>query len=236
MDIIIRNGVIQENEENESHKSYIKNEASKFKKNFDDYITNSPGPYYDLKNSHLCIPRDHYNIQNFIGPQYPYLIKVVEITDYNKKAKYCSICHCKIKQNSGSSEKRKIFIDDNYYEQKKDTEKPIDIESMNCKDISLEKPKIYNEVKGIEEIEEIEDTTFATIKKHKIINKFYKIVYKLLNPPILYPISTKETVLIWPWELTPYQKFRLENENYKSCSFYSHQESNKIDTNYVMIE
>lgn len=232
MDIVIRNGVIQDEESQRVHT--IKNEAGQLKKSFSDYIRNSPGPYYDFTNSHICIPRMYYEIKNFIGPQDPYLTKIVERKDFNKKAKYCSICHCLIIPNPAFSGRRKIFTDDDYFEKKKediDITKQMEKTTLNKEThISLNFPsKEESPVSFVE-------TNFPNKKHYKIVHKYYQMVYKLLYSPILYPISIRETKLIWPWELTPYQKFRLENMNYKSCSFYSHQESRKISDNYIMIE
>ena len=70
----------------------------------------------------------------------------------------------------------------------------------------------------------------------KNINKYYQIVYKLIKPPILYPISITETKLIWPWNLTKYQKFKLDNPDYKSSVMFSHRRNYKITENYVTIE
>ena len=52
----------------------------------------------------------------------------------------------------------------------------------------------------------------------------------------MYPISIKETKLFWPWDLTPYQKFKLSNPNYRNNSIYKINLANNIKTNYVIIE
>lgn len=245
MDIIIRNGVIQEKESKEIHE--IKNKAGLLKKNFDDYIPNSVGPYYDLKNCHLCIPRKYYQIKNFIGPQDPYIIKLVEISDFNKKASYCSICHRKIKSNLSFS-KKKIFVDDDYFEQRKKAKIDLDLEKVEN---GIDNIKISNDNNdnndNINRLSELfksdviintdNDNYLKEQKRNKIIKRFYHIVYKLIKSPILYHISFTETKLIWPWELTNYQKLRLECPNYKStCSFYSHQQHSRISEKYVVIE
>ena len=62
------------------------------------------------------------------------------------------------------------------------------------------------------------------------------MVYKLVKYPILYPISITETKLIWPWNLTKYQKFKLDNPDYKSSIIFSHRRNYKIIKNYVTIE
>ena len=75
MDIIIRDGVIQEQESERIHD--IMNEEGLLKKDFKNYIKGVPGPYYDLAHSHICIPRKFHMIPNFIGPQDKTKIKLV---------------------------------------------------------------------------------------------------------------------------------------------------------------
>lgn len=228
MDIIIRNGVIQNTD--------IKENYDFLKKNFDNYSQYIDGPYYDLKNCHLCIPRKHYDIKNFNGPQDPYLTKLIENNNnYNKKASYCCICHKEMKSNESFIGKRKIFVDDDYYEKKED-KLNIEMTKTNnyIEDNNNELSNIINsKIIDKQNIEYIENLNVK--KYYRVINNYYKIVYKLLYKPILYNLSTKETKLIWPWELTTYQKFKLNNPDYKTkLSFYKHQRE-KIRENYIMI-
>ena len=83
-------------------------------------------------------------------------------------------------------------------------------------------------------LEEVYNKTIENSKKYKI--KYYQFVYKLTNAPIMYPISIKETKLFWPWDLTPYQKFKLSNPNYRNNPIYKINLANNINTNYVIIE
>ena len=58
----------------------------------------------------------------------------------------------------------------------------------------------------------------------KILNKWKKILYKvnysLYNKKIEYTISKFKTLYLWPWQLTHYQKFKLNNKNYRdNCVF-----------------
>jgi hypothetical protein len=57
----------------------------------------------------------------------------------------------------------------------------------------------------------------------------------MIKNPILYNISNTETKLIWPWNLTYYQKFKFYNSEYKLTPIFSHNK-NKITDSYVMIE
>ena len=258
MDIIIRNGVIQKNESNRLYE--IKNNAGQIKKNYKDYVKGIPGPYYDLFDCHLCVPRKYYQIQNFMGPQHKKKIKLVDTKNFNKLIKYCCICHAEIKSNLCFSAKRKVFIEDDIFSRKQEVNfdlqeqfKKIKISSEN---ISIDKNNmntiisrfnktyinkkwldLYIKIKKIMKKDNV-NLTFQNYKtvQQKIINKYYKIVYQLLNIPIFYPISITESKLIWPWNLTNYQKFKLNNPDYKSCVIFSHSINNKITENYAIIE
>ena len=66
----------------------------------------------------------------------------------------------------------------------------------------------------------------------KVINsKWYNILYKALymsnNDKIVYPISKFKSLMLWPWEMTPYQKFKLANQDYRdSCIFVKNEDLN----------
>ena len=260
MDIIIRNGVIQKKESIKVHE--IKNNAGLLKKDYKDYIKGVTGPYYDLIDCHLCIPRKYDQIQNFIGPQDKKKIKLIETKDFNKFVKYCCICHCKIISNPCFTAKRKLLIEENIYARKAEVNfnlqeqlKKIKICDENISpdsdnmdiimtkikktsvDINTKWKTIYNKINK-NNIKNNLNLTFKNYKnnQYKIINKYYQIVYKLVKSPILYPISMTETKLIWPWNLTNYQKFKLDNPDYKSSVLFSHRRNYKITENYVMIE
>lgn len=258
MDIIIRNGVIQTGEEKRIKE--IKNEQGLLKKDFIDYIKGVPGPYYDMFDSHICVARKHNQILNFIGPQVKNKVKLIDTKDYNKKVKYCIICHSLMKPNPSFSSKRKIYVEEDIFFRKKEID--IDLQS-DFKKLKIENGQSHS--MSIDVItEQIQKTminsrdTWNNISRKlymknkrnnfnlvhenykrvqsKIINKYYQFVYQLTKPPILYPISVIETKLIWPWNLTKYQKFRLENPDYKSSSLFEHRKNYKITENYVIIE
>ena len=258
MDIIIKNGVIQEKEAKRVHD--IKNEEGLLKKNYTEYVNGVPGPYYDLVNSHICVPRKHYNIQNFCGPQIENKIKLIETTDFNKKSNYCSICHKLITLNPAYSANVKSITcsDANIASPSKDK-----ISGLNQVEKEFKKFKIDDENDLSTDLNKLNDkiskliinhkskwfNLFDKVKKsnnhavlldsknkyYKIITRYYHIVYKLLNHPILYHISYTETKLWWPWELTPYQKFKSTYPDYKSNIIFAIND-NKITENYVIIE
>lgn len=259
MDIIIQNGVIKEMESERIHN--IMNEEGLLKKDFKNYIKGVSGPYYDLAHSHICIPRKFHMIPNFMGPQDKTKIKLIKNDDFNKKKSYCIICHEELKPNVAFSSKRKQFYEENIFERKAEPINQLENEfkkmkvfsninspvpdldscmmslSINNKSIlnwnlffnKLYKFKIHNSVLNSE---------YNNYKHNQkiIINKYYQMVYKLIKEPLLYPISNKETKLMYPWELTNYQKFRLNNMNYKSSVIFLQRPNYQITTNYVMIE
>ena len=256
MDIIIRNGVIQSNESKRVHE--IKNNAGQLKKDYKDYVKGIPGPYYDFFDCHLCIPRKYDHIQNFSGPQHKKKIKLMDTKDFNKLISYCCICHSEIRHNPCFSAKRKIFIEEDTFARKVEVNfdlleqfKKIKICHQNSSDIDLiitglkktsvdissKWGNLYNKINKSYNKDNL-NFVFRNYKntQQKIINKYYQIVYKLVKTPILYPISTTETKLIWPWNLTNYQKFKLDNPDYKSCVMFSHRRNYKITENYVIIE
>ena len=260
MDIIIRNGVIQSDESKRVHE--IKNNAGLLKKDYKDYVKGIPGPYYYFFDCHLCIPRKYYQIQNFSGPQHKKKIKLMDTKDFNKLVRYCCICHREIRPNPCFSTKRKVFIDEDTFARKVEVNfdlqeqfKRIKIchgnSSENNPDIDLittglkktsvyvnaKWKKLYGKINKITMKDNV-NLTFRNYKstQQKIINKYYQMVYKLVKTPILYPISMTETKLIWPWNLTKYQRFKLDHPNYKSSIIYSHRKNYKITENYVMIE
>ena len=299
MDVIIRNGKIQEGEAERIEE--IKNEEGLLKKDYKNYLKGVPGPYYDLHNCHLCVPRKFNDIKNFFGPQISNQKKLIYTKNFDRKVSYCCICHKMMKPNTAFSAKRKIFVEDDIFERKidKDGIDKSKIEMINLEN-SMKKFKLDNsneydrkrDYKTEEEIEyimsnlNINNITCGEYKSNNCINKsnsninqikkpssykanilrwkllnlkikknytaniyfkykinqskmiklFYILSYKLLYAPIFYPISTTQTKLLYPWELTNYQKFKIENPDYKNNAIFSHANRNRITENYVIIE
>jgi len=213
MDIIIQNGKLNFSEMAKREK--IKNEAGLIKKNYSDFNRDVPGPYYDLQNAHLHIWRKANIIVNFKGPQDQKRIQFVN-REWDSECVFCSICHCKVICNTGFSR----------------------LKIKNDKPVSIGKLKIDYDCKWVNMYNRLNNNESSIIKikekKIKIFANYYKIVYKLLNKPILYRISHKETKLIWPWQLTNYQKFKLQNTDYKNNIIFL--KPKEILTNYVLIE
>jgi hypothetical protein len=227
MDIIIRNGVIQKTE---TTKKYNNEEVLKIPWN--EYHNNKPGPYYDPENNHLCIFRKPHLIKNFTGPQNPALKKIYNYK-YKSYSSYCSICHKEQKYIFDFLKNKPFFMEDNYYV-------PINENNQITFNVKHNKTilvnlflkyinKKYNDNKLI--IKNLFDINFK--KRLNIYSKFYKLLYKILYKPYIYPVSIKESKLLWPWELTPYQKFKLENKNYSYSNIFCN--NKKITTNYIII-
>lgn len=253
MDIIIRNGVIDKKES--TRILNIKNEAGFLKKNYEDYRIDIPGPYYDFLESHICIPRFPSDIKNFYGPQDSHKTKLFDNTNQIKdKFKYCSICHKSIKQKVAFSYKRLLIEEDIF------VKKPNECDLINdtMKKMKLTCDNNNNQITDLEDVFEkciikkksnwiklyvnfinsnIKKSLLEYKKKILRVNQnYYKLCYKLIKKPIQYEIGVFETILLYPWELTPYQNFKLTFPEYKSCCLYSHQARYKIISNYVTVE
>jgi len=234
MDIIIRNGVIQKKEAEKIYE--IKNEAGLYKIPWEEYCSSKAGPYYDPCKYHLCVFRKPYLIKNFIGPQKSSLKKVIK-QDYNPNSSFCIICHEPYKNKFDFLKKRKMFImDDNYYTPKQNKDKTqynykLFYKKLNLYEI-VQKYKLYHKDILFNDIKH--ELQIIKSKSNQIYKKYYQLIYKLLYKPVVYPISHKECKLLWPWELTYYQKFKLNNPDYKNSCIFSNQK--KITENFVIIE
>lgn len=253
MDIVIKNGKISQEESQIYFEK--KNELGNYKKDFKYFINGESGPYYDLYDGHLCIPRKYNKIANFHGPQDPLKIKIDITKDFDKKSCYCSICHKKIIRNFSFDPKRRLQeVDYDLFRPKEKSQKSIldlSFSLHQCKIIDNENDNLIelcDKVNNIKIISWYEITCnlvtsnrtqkliLYKLKRQKILNNYFKLVYKILYKPIIYNISHYENKLIWPWNLTNFQYFVLNYPDYKESSAYSHTKSHKIDKKYVMIE
>ena len=232
MDIIIRNGVIQKDEQKFQYD--LKNREGLLKKDFKNFDKDIPGPYYDLMNSHLHIYRKPHLIENFNGPQNSKLKKIIKM-DYNKNDSFCAICHELYTNKFSFLSNRKDFIEDDYYKCK-EIENNNDYKKLYYKKLTfiefINKYINYNLNLKIERLHEELSNSKKNTKK--IFSNYFKIVYKLLYQPFLYPLTNKETKIIWPWELTNYQKLRFSNINYNVNSIFL--PKYRIKQNYIIIE
>ena len=227
MDIIIKNGKINFNEMNKEYSK--KNEEGLIKKNYIDFNNSIPGPYYDLNDSHLHVWRKPQRISNFNGPQDRQIIKLTK-REWNNNKSYCSICHCAEKQNTAFDKNnnfRTLYIsEENNNENNNEIIKPTYI----CKSTNFN--GWYNLFNKLTDRKILINSIKS--KRNKIHNKYYQMVYKLMHKPIIYNISPFNTKLLYPWQITPYQQFKLNNPNYKNTNLFFN--PHKITENFIKIE
>ena len=248
MDIVIRNGVIKQNESQELHEK--KNEEKKHISEFED---NKPGPYYDPYDGHLHIYRKPKMIKNFTGPQDPLRIKV-DNYDYKQNEIYCAICHKSYKNKfSFLSKKLNSKEIDDYYQPISSLNGKLDkLNNFNSISINssfseikisnldkftkmcIEYYNIHKEKELDSQINKIYCEAFSlNCKRNKIYKKYFDFIYKLLNKPLIYMINPMESKLIWEKDFTRYQRFKFNNPNYKKSPVIYNQKT--IKENYVMI-
>ena len=176
------------------------------KKSFDkEYSEKVPGPYYDPVNNHIHIWKKDSLIPNFKSEQNPKSL-YIEFTDY-KKGTYCTICHIKnIKENFNWREEPDKDVDSSIYE-------------IKCSDEYIEplKKGEYKEFDNVTTVEKPKDEKNPIRYWEKLMRK---VKYVINNDKIVYNVSTYRSLMLWPWEMTLYQKFKHNNKNYKnSCIF-----------------
>ena len=165
------------------------------------------GPYYDPQGIHLHIWKNKKLISNFHGEQnqnVPY----IQFTD-DKPGYYCSICHARNRKEK--------------------------FNWVQCPEKDLDTP------------ENIKYETFSDIHKyHKenfpvsenlIIKKWDKLMYKVLHVlkfnKLEYKVSNTKILYMWPWELTPFQKFKLKYPDYKDGNIFLNNKD--MNENYAYI-
>ena len=179
------------------------------------------GPVYDPLCAHIHIWKPKNSIKNFIGEQFqnsPH----VQYTN-NKSGLYCSICHIRnihYKFNWGESIDKKFTED--FISSKnrmcKFIEKTTVIEKRSDEIVSTGDKIVSTGDKIVSTGDEIVSTGDNVLNKWKKI--LYKVNYSLYNKKIEYTISKFKTLYLWPWQLTHYQKFKLNNKNYRdNCVF-----------------
>ena len=164
------------------------------------------GPYYDPLSIHLHIWKSYKVIKNFIGEQNQN-VEHVQFTNF-KPGTYCSICHKRNlstgliwdkRPNKHSSKRPSMSCENNI------------VPLLNLKELcsNLTEMNISKKFK-----------TDAGVILSRWTNILSKALYILNNDKIVYPISKFKSLLLWPWEMTLYQKFKLGNINYRdSCIF-----------------
>lgn len=176
------------------------------KRSFDsEYDKDKLGPYYDPFNNHIHIWKKDKDIKNFKCEQDPSNM-YIQFADY-KEGTYCSICHVRnLRQQFKWREEPDKDINPDVYK----------IENSNVYIPPLKKGE-FKEFDTVIINKEIE-TNQKTIKNWGKI--MFKVKYVLNNNKIVYNISSFKSFLLWPWEMTPYQKFKYNNKKYKNSSIF----------------
>ena len=175
--------------------------------NFMNKTVNDKGPFYDPNDIHLHIWKSDKNIENFTSGQDP-KIPYIQFTDF-KPGLYCSICHCRrLEYNFNNPLYKPVHIKN----------QTIDIPNKSVCTISEQDDKFSAE---------------------KLINNWSRVLYKVLyianKPKIKYSFTEHKHIFMWPWELSPYQKFKMSNPTYKNNSVFLNTYE-KFKNNYVMLE
>ena len=196
--------------------------SSSEKLSFDkDYSEDIPGPYFDPFNNHIHIWKQDKLIPNFKCEQNPSK-SYIQFTDY-KKGTYCSICHTRNlrPQFNWRPEPDSEFINIDDYKV-----------NYNCVYIEPLKKGEFKEFDTIiPEKKEVIEIPKSFRNWKKLMNKVF---YSFNNDKIVYNISKYKSLLLWPWEMTPYQKFKYYNKDYKNSEIFI-DTSKKFKDNYVFI-
>lgn len=176
-----------------------------------DNVNKESGPYYDPNGAHLHIWKSHKLISNLKGPQNPN-IPYIQFTDF-KPGTYCSICH-KLNKCHRFVWNQNIDHEDN--------------SKLDCTDEQINDRKI---------IFNIEPEKYNVYDK-KVSNwskLMYKVFYVINNDIIVYPITKYKSVLLWPWQMTPYKRFKMSNPDYKESGIFLNSTSDTFKGNYAYI-
>ena len=174
------------------------------------------GPCYDPGGVHIHIWKKDSLIKNFIGEQNQN-VPHVQFTEY-KKGTYCCICHKSIQRFH--MKWRKEPDSGNY----------LKIERNEYK---------YTAKDCIKDFVKFENTTEekkVSIAKKRWKSALYKVNYTLKNDKIVYPISKYKSILLWPWEMTPYQRFKMNKPEYRKSSVFIKNKMEEFKNNYANIE
>tara|TARA_Y100001970_G_scaffold291891_1_gene430889 strand:+ start:11294 stop:12064 length:771 start_codon:yes stop_codon:yes gene_type:complete len=177
-------------------------------------------PYYDPSGTHIHIWKSHTTIPNLIGPQnanVPY----IQFTDF-KPGTYCCICH---KLNRCHRFTWRPEPDANY----------IIGATIYEKGLQYSPDDYQKDVKYFPKTEPA-----LVLKEEKYTGKWtnfmIKVLYSMNNDKFVYPVSKYKSLLLWPWEMTPYQKFKMGNPDYRKSVIFLEPSLEKFKDNYAYIE
>lgn len=175
------------------------------KKKYTSFADKSDGPYTDSLGVHVCVWRKNESIPNFMCEQVP-SSENIQFSDY-KEGIYCCICH-----------KRKEFKEFSWSKikhTKRETPDPVKYNSVPVLYVPLEK----KEPRAIPNWEKL----------------MVKVNHRLYNDKIVYQMSPTESILVWPWQMTYYQKFKYNNKNYKDSHVFLNSDKNTFKDRYGIV-
>jgi len=171
------------------------------------------GPYYDPIGVHLCTWKNNKLIKNFKCEQDP-SSESVQFSRV-KPGLHCSICH-----------KRKECRQFNWCEPVKPS-----------RDCQPGVNPVTNEYKFTY------PPVIKVVQRPKVSNAIpnwnklmIKCIHAVYNDKIVYDISKFHSILLWPWQMTSYQKFRYNNPNYKKSVIFLESDMENFRDNYGVIE
>ncbi len=169
------------------------------------------GPYYDPIGVHLCVWKNNKLIKNFKCGQDP-SYKNIQSSSF-KPGLYCAICH----KRKESTE----FDWSNSFKVPKEARCAVPYENIipvgKCTPCAPLKRKLSNSVSNWNRL-------------------MIKCIHALYNDIVVYNISKYESKLLWPWQMTYYQKFKHSNPNYKDSVVFLASDMENFRDNYGVIE
>lgn len=177
------------------------------------------GPYYDPSGTHIHIWKSHKSIPNLTGPQnanVPY----IQFTDF-KPGTYCCICH--------------KFNKCHRFTWRPDPECDVVVGTTIYEKGPQYSSKDFQ--KNIKYFPNIEQKSVIEPKKYtgKWTNFMIKVLYSMNNDKFVYPVSKYKSLLLWPWEMTPYQKFKMKNPDYRQSIIFLQPSIEKFQDDYAYI-
>ena len=182
-----------------------------------EYSSNSKeeGPFYDPECIHVHVWKSSKLIKNFKGEQFQN-VPYIQFTDL-KPGFYCCICHA-----------RRIPFEFKWIENLSENYDRPDVRDKET-DFWYHSSIMYTGGYYDKKNEHMK----RNFKRWKnIINK---VLYSLYNKKIIYQVSKHKSLYLWPWQLTPYQKFRLIHPDYKSNNIFIKSESVRFSDNFSIM-
>lgn len=178
------------------------------KKVYKSFSDTENGPYYDPIGVHICTWRNNKQIINFKCEQDPSSVNI-QFSVF-KPGIYCAICHIKKECREFNWEKRENIKVNRFVLSTHEYKYPPVVPDIKKPRISLAIPN-WNKL-------------------------MIKCLYSLYNNKTVYCISKYNSIIIWPWQMTPYQLFKHNNPNYKESIIFLDSDMEKFKDNYAIIE